>query len=85
MENMPLVKFMQNYIWDPSSIIIFHILTNDTIGDVIFQFFTAVLHVETVCLNDKKKNITLYTVAWTYEFYFHMLKQYFTHSYCFYH
>ena len=41
MENTPLIKFIQNYIWDLSGVFSI-ILTSEDIDDVISHFFTVV-------------------------------------------
>ena len=82
MENRPLVKFIQNYIWDLSGI--FSISSLVRISMTSFPALTSLFVQKSSCLYNKKK-VTLWLV------FSRGKKQYFTRSmhslvkYCFYH
>ena len=82
MENRPLVKFIQNYIWDLSGI--FSISSLVRISMTSFPALTSLFVQKSSCLYNKKKD-TLWLV------FSRGKKQYFTRSmhslvkYCFYH
>ena len=61
-QNTPLVKFIRNYIRDPSGIFFIHTLTSEDIDDVISRFFAFVQTVSekwrTIDWLYRKKEIT---------------------------